>query len=174
MIGRGRLCAGVAVAAMALGSCSSDPRSGYSFSPVHRTDIHTVSVPIFENQTFSHGLEFALTDAVIKEIHRVTPWRVVKGEQAETTLSGTITGKELRRLSRGSQTGLVQEVAVEMTVSFEWKRNGTGEVLAARRNFRSADVFTPANPVKERLALGEAAAIDVLARDIVAELRSSW
>ncbi len=164
----------VALAAVACASCSSDPRSGYSFAPVHRTDIQTVSVPIFENQTYSHGLEFALTDAVIKEIHRVTPWRVVPGEQAETTLTGTITGKDLRRLTRGSQTGLVQELAVELSVTFEWKRNGTGEVLAARRNFRSSDVFTPANPAKERLALGEAAAIDVLARDIVAELRSSW
>lgn len=154
-----------------LGGCSG---GGYHFGATHRTDVKTVAVPVFENTTFSHGLEITLTDAIIKEIHRVTPWRVAAREQADTTLTGAITSSDLRKLSRQSETGMVQEVAVELIVTFEWKLNRTGEVLVTRRNFRAADVFTPSRGAQERLDLGEQAAVDRLAKDIVSELRSSW
>lgn len=164
----------IAISLAILPACASDPRSGYTFADAHRTDVRTVAVPIFENGTFSHGLEFQLTDALVKEIHRSTPWRVASRDEADTTLSGSITSVELRRLSRGSETGMVQEVAVDMAVAFEWKRNRTGEILIARRNFRAPESFVPARGARERLEFGEAATIDQLARDIVAELRSSW
>lgn len=157
-----------------MGGCSSDANTGYSFASTYRTDIETVAVPIFDNTTFSHDLEIALTDAIAKEIHRSTPWRVTSIDQAQTTLSGAITNSELRKLSRQSVSGLVLEQAVEITVSFEWKRNTTGEVLVARRNFKASDEFVPAQGAQERIELGERAAIDRLARDIVNELRSSW
>lgn len=176
MIARMQACrwAVVALAGLAGGSCSSDPATGYSFSDAFRSDVQTVAVPVFQNSTFSHGLEFELTDAVVKEIHRVTPWRVAAGDEADSTLVGTITGSELRRLSRESESGLVQEYAVELTVSFEWKRNRTGEVLVSRQGFRAGEAFVPALGARERLNLGERAAIDQMAKDIVSSLRSSW
>ena len=165
---------GLGAVALAASACSSDPATGYSFNSTYRTDIQTVAVPIFDNTTFSHGLEITLTDAIVKEIHRSTPWRVTTIDQAQTTLGGAITRSELRKLSRQSESGLVLEQAVELTVSFEWKRNTSGEVLVARRNFKASDQFTPAQGARERLELGERAAIDRMARDIVSELRSSW
>lgn len=147
---------------------------GYQFTDAHRTDVRTVAVPVFQNVTFSQGLEVTLTDAIIREIHRATPWRVASADSAETVLSGSIDAAELRRLSRGSETGMVQEVAFEITVSFEWRKSRGSEVLVSRRNFRSSDPFVPARGARERLNLGERAAVDQLARDIVAELRSSW
>ncbi|MDX2114866.1 MAG: LPS assembly lipoprotein LptE [Planctomycetota bacterium] len=161
-------------ATLLVAGCASSPQQGYSFTDAYRADVRTVAVPIFENSTFSHGLEFTLTDAIIKEIHRTTPWRVTSGDGADTTLSGAITDSEMRRLSRGSETGLVQELAVQLTVDFDWKKNRSGEVLVSRRNFKAADPFVPARGARERLNLGERAAIDELAKDIVAELRSSW
>lgn len=153
------------------GSCAG---GGYTFTDAYRTDVRTVAVPVFENSTYSHGLEFILTDALIKEIHRTTPWRVAPTDAADTILSGTITSAEMRRLSRGRETGMAQEVAFEIAVTFEWKRSATGEVLVSRRNFRAADPFVPARGARERLNLGERSAADQMARDIVAELRSSW
>jgi hypothetical protein len=151
-------------------SCSS----GYSFSSAYREDVNTIAVPVFENTTFSHGTEFALTEAVIKEIHRVTPWRVINEASAQTTLSGTITGSQLRQLTRQADSGMGQEMAVQLTVSFEWKQNDSGEVLVARRSFRASDSFVPTKPAGERLELGQQSAVERLARDIVRELRSSW
>jgi hypothetical protein len=160
------------LAAGACVGCASD--SGYRFADAYRTDVRTVAVPIFANSTFSHGLEATLTDALVKEIHRTTPWRVAPADAADTILTGAITDVDLRRLSRGSETGMVQEVAVQLTVTFEWKRTATGEVMVSRSNFRAAEPFVPARGARERLNLGERAATDQMARDIVAELRSSW
>ena len=170
--------AGLAIVSIVLfaagGGCSSDPRSGFAFQDAYRADVRTVAVPVFDNGSFHHGLELTLTDALIKEIHRTTPWRVAGGDEADTTLSGSITSVELRRLLRNSETGLVQEMATDVAVSFEWKRNRTGEVMVSRRNFRSSEAFVPARGAQERLELGERATIDRLAKDIVSELRSSW
>lgn len=161
-------------AAMVLGFGCAGSGGGYSFTPAYRQDIKTIAVPIFDNSTFSHGMELALTDALIKEVHRTTPWRVAPVGTAQTTLRGTITNWQLHQLSRERESGLGQEMAVVLTVSFEWKDNATGEVLVGRRNFRATDTFVPTQPVGERLELGEQAATERLARSIVAQLRSSW
>ena len=147
---------------------------GYTFAGAYRDDIRTIAVPIFENATFEYGAEFELTELIIKEIHRTTPWRVVKESIAQTTLQGTITNSELRQITRQRQSGLGQEMAVELTVSFEWKENATGEVLVARRAYRASDTFVPTLPAQERFELGRISASQRMARDIVGELRASW
>jgi len=156
-----------------LTACSSDPSRGYSFSPTHSAAIQSVSVPIFDNQTFSRGLEVQLTDAIIKEIQRTTPWVVVQ-ESGQTTLTGSIVDTQLRNLSISSSSGLVGDLGVQAAVDFEWRDARTGKVLVARKNFRATESFVPARPVGERIEQGEHAVVQELARDIVAELRSSW
>jgi hypothetical protein len=165
-------CLGFALAAAP--GCASDPSQGYSMKPPYRDDVKTISVPIFDNATYSHGIEVELTDAIVKEIHRSTPWRVTSADHADTSLRGTITNTDLRKLTTNSDSGLVESLALDITVSFEWKRIESGEVLVARRNFKAAEMFVPAQGAQERLEYAESASIDQLARDIVATLRSSW
>lgn len=164
----------VAACAGVLASCSGDPTSGYSFSSPYRADIHTVAVPIFDNTTFNHGLEFQLTDALIKEIHRSTPWKIAPRDGAETVIVGTITRADMRRLTTQHDTGLPLEMAVDMSVNFEWKNLRTGKVLLSRKNFHASDEFVPALGAQESLQFGQSGAIDKMAKDIVAELKSSW
>lgn len=159
---------------VAVSGCGTGGSGGYAFESSYREDVRTIAVPIFDNATFAHGMEAELTEAIVKEIHRTTPWRVTPLERADTSLRGTITDTELRKLTTNSESGLVESLAVEITVSFEWKRIETGEVLVSRRNFRGAELFVPAHGAQERLELGRSAAIDQLARDIVSSLRSSW
>lgn len=166
--------AAAAAAASATTACSTDPTRGYAFTSPYRTDIDTVAVPIFENATYAYGLEVLLTDALAKEIHRVTPWRIADPTAADTTLTGSITNASLRTLSTGSDTGLANEMAYELTVAFEWKSNTTGRVLAARRNLRAAELFVPARPAGERIEIGQDAAVNDAAKQIVAALRDAW
>lgn len=168
-----RLAAAVCGAAI-LAGCSSDPTQGYSFTRSHDASVRTVAVPMFQNPTFSRGLEIELTDAIIKEIQAKTPWRVTGEGAANTTLSGTLTNSRLQRLSTGRGTGYAQELAVELTVDFDWKDARTGKTLVSRRAFTASEAFVPASPANERLEAGQHAAIQRLARDIVAELRSNW
>jgi len=174
-----RLAGARAAAAFLLGGvvvagCSSDPSEGYSFSPLHSDSYRTISVPIFENLTFNHDLEIQLTEAVVKEIQRRTGWAVVRSDQADTTLTGTITDWRLHTLTTKRNSSLVQEQGVELTVDFDWRDNRSGEPLVSRRKFSGVEAFVPARPAGEHLEVGKASVIQHLARDIVSELRTAW
>jgi hypothetical protein len=156
-----------------LGSCSSDPTQGYSFTAARSDSVHSVAVPVFENHSYQHGLEQQLTEAIIKEIQRHTGWVVTSSGRAQTTLTGTIAEVQLRSLTTSANTGLVLEQAYEMTVNFEWK-DSSGKTLVARKSFKAMETFVPALGTSERLELGEHAAVQEMARAIVNELRSTW
>lgn len=160
--------------ALGLASCASDPSQGYSFTAARNTGTRTIAVPVFTNDTFSHGMEVKLTEAIVKELQRSSPWRVVSGPSAQTVLTGSITASELKPLSTASGTGLVMEQGVVVSVDFEWRDRASGEVLMARKDFKALESFVPARGTGERLELGQHAAVQELARRIVNELRSSW
>ncbi len=155
-------------------SCASDPTVGYAFNADYDQSVRTVAVEVFDNRTFRHGVEDDLAEAIIREIHRSTPWKVSLGEDADTALTGAVTGVRNRKVSTNRQSGLVQEQAVELTVSFEWKDRTTGEILVSRRRFSSMETFVPVPDVRERIEMGERAVVQEMAERIVRELRSTW
>jgi hypothetical protein len=167
------LCAVAAVWPLVTG-CSSDPTRGYSFRPAYDRGVRTIAVPIFENPTFYHGVEVQLTDAIIKELQRQTPYAVVASGSAQTTLTGKVTDVTLRPMTTNRRTGLVEDVAVSMTIDFTWRDNRSGEPLVERSSFTASEDFVPSRPTNERLELGEHAVVQELARAVVSEMRSKW
>lgn len=161
-----------AFVAVALGACGGE--GGYAMTSPYRTDIQTVAIPIFRNDTFEPYIEEALTKALIAEVHRSTPWRVTSSDHAQAVITGAVTGVTMRKLSTQDRSGLTQELAVELTVSFEFKRRADAAILVARHNFRTADPFVPGGEPGEAREIGRRGAIDDMARAIVAELRASW
>ncbi|MDQ7013952.1 MAG: LPS assembly lipoprotein LptE [Planctomycetota bacterium] len=157
-----------------LNGCSADPARGYSFNSTFDSQVRTISVPIFRNDTYSSGLEVALTEAIITEIQRSTPWRVVGPTHAATTLSGSIDKINMTQLTRQRTTGLIQEQALRVTISFDWVDNRSGQIRVSRREFTSISSFVPHRGAGEPLEVAQASAIRELARDIVAELRADW
>jgi hypothetical protein len=154
--------------------CASDPREGYSTASIYSTAIRTVAVPIFENETFARGVEFDLTDALIKEIEARTPYKVTTQPRADTILTGRIKSVELNQLSKSRLTGLGEEVVMSVTIDFEWKDWRTDAPLVARTSFSGHGLAVPSAPTGERLELGRMAAVQQLARDIVDEMRAAW
>lgn len=159
---------------LTLGGCASDPTRGYVWGGTYNQDVSSVAVPIFTNETFERGIHTELTEAIIKEIERVTPWDIGVQGATSTVVNGVVTDVSLRRLARDRDTGLVQELAVVLTVSFEWVDERTGEVLVSRRGLRVGESFVPARGANEPIEVGRAAAVQEAAREIVALLRSSW
>lgn len=157
-----------------LSGCSSDPAQGYSFTPTHAQNIRTVSVPMFVNETYDAGIEAEFTDALVKEIQRTTRWAVVSDRAADATISGVLTGSELQRLSVRRNTGYVQEMANRVTADFEFRDNRSGKVILERRGFEAVDTFVAARPTGEPIDVARSGAVQRLAKDIVAELRSGW
>lgn len=160
-----------------VGSCASDPGEGYSFETTYDQSVRTISVPIFQNETFHVGVETELTEAIIAELRRTTPWAVTPerpGGGGDTTLSGVVRKVELARLSTSRDSGLVEEQVVSVEVDFDWRDNRTGGLRLSRREFAAGGGFIPARPTGERIDVGRREAIQQLARDIVRELRASW
>lgn len=168
----------VVCAGLLAGGCASDPNSGYVLGTTYDTGVRTVAVPIFENTTFTPGLEQQLTEAIIKEIQATTPWRITGRDRADTVLTGMIDQAELALLTRTRGTGLVQEQILTIRVNFTWRDSRTGEVRVERERFSAASTFVAARGVSgepgERIEVGQRGAIDELARAIVNEMRADF
>ena len=107
---------------------------GYTTRPNYDTCIKTVRVPIFKNLTIRdstrEGMEFQLTQAVIREIGVKTPFRVVgPGCDADTELTGTITTFTKIPVNR-NQLNEVREAETTLTVEVTWRDLRTGEILS--------------------------------------------
>lgn len=134
---RGRAwCCLTVLAALLLAGCESGGHFtllGYSTRPNYDGDIRTVYVPIFQNVTFRKGLEFQLTQAVVREMEAKTPYKVVScRENADTELIGKIVNHR-KMVINFNQVGEIRDAETGITVELVWRdlRPGhTGDLLS--------------------------------------------
>lgn len=91
---------------------------GYKTAPQFDRSIRTVRVPIAENKTFLRGVEFELTEALVKQIERRTPWKVVQGD-ADAELRVTILGVP-KRVILPNRLNEVRQAELTMSVEVAW------------------------------------------------------
>lgn len=156
-----------------LGGCASDG-SGFTQTSRFNTQLRTIAVPVFANATPDRKVSQNLTEAVVKEIESVTPWKVTGQGRADTMLRGTVTRYRLVLLSKDPTTGLANEMLVEATVDFEWVDLRTGEPILTRSGFASSALFTPSRPSQQPIEIGRFQVVQALARDIVDTLQADW
>jgi hypothetical protein len=99
------LAAVVAFGAVGLGGCDQTTQNGllgYHAEELFPEQYQTVAVDIFDNRTFFQGVEFDLTEALVKEIELRTPYKVVANDRADTVITGTIHTVRQLSLSRVS------------------------------------------------------------------------
>jgi hypothetical protein len=162
------------LALMAMSGCASDPTQGYAFDSPYDQNVRTIAVDVFDNDTYERGVEFELTDALIKEIEARTPYKVTSASRADTILTGRIRRIERTQLSKSQLTGLSEEVTVSVTIDVHWRDLRTGQPLLALESFTGHGLFVPSRPTGEPIELGEFAAVQALARDVVGEMRADW
>ncbi len=175
-LGRISMLAALAVGVLLVGGCASGDgaRTGYTARSLYPEKYHSVAVPIFDNNTYVTGIERDITDALIKEIQKRTPYAVQNNESAETELSGTITAVEKTRLNRSRGSGLVREMLLSVTVNFQWRDVRTGKTIVERQQFSVGDEYMPSMPVGERPEIAEYGVAERLAEQIVASMRDQW
>jgi hypothetical protein len=95
--------------------------AGYQIgnASLYPADIHTVAVPVFQSVSFRRNLGERLTEAVVKEIERRTPYKVVNQGDADSVLSGRIVS-DTKRVLVPDLTGDAREVQVAMRVEVSW------------------------------------------------------
>jgi len=180
-----------------LPSCQGDGNFcilGYTTQPNYDTTIRTVYVPIFKNTTFTQGMEFDLTRAVVREIEAKTPFKVTScRERADSELTGTITARN-KLLINYNQLGEVREVQTTVAVDVIWRdlRPGhSGEILSKPnpgpagdplqlKEGQSAPAFTVQSQTSYIPEIGQSAAtglkdnVDRLAIQIVSMMEKPW
>jgi hypothetical protein len=169
-----RLTATLLLIVMASAGCASDPTQGYSTTDVFPEHIKTIAVPILGNTTFIRGVEFDLTDALIKEIEARTPYHVTTQARADSILVANIQEVELDQISKSRLTGLGEEVLVKITIDFSWRDLLNDTTLVERKSFTGQRLFVPSNPTGERVELGRMATVQMLAQDVVGTMRAGW
>src|SRR3954447_9094481 len=97
------------------GQVDTSGKTSYKWSSLYREDINTVAVPIFANKDFRRGVEFRLSEAVVKQMEAHTPYRVDPRARAGTILEGEIVSVDLSTLSRDVRTSIPQEQLYVMT-----------------------------------------------------------
>ena len=161
-------------AGMLAGGCASTPSEGYAATSPYPAKYRSVALPIFRNQSYMRNFETDLVHALVTEVERSTPYKVMSEVAADTILRGTITSIDLVELSKDPTTGLANEMMVRMRVDFEWVDLRSGERIVARQGVESTALFVPSYPAREPMELGRFAAVESLARDLVGAMQSNW
>ncbi|MCC6125403.1 MAG: LptE family protein [Pirellulales bacterium] len=142
-------------------------------------EVQTVYVPMFESVSFRRDLGERLTEAVMKEIEKKTPYKVVSDPNADSVLSGRIT-QESKRVLIGARTGDPRELQTQITVQVSWTDN-RGKMLRPCPEIPLPTALTDAlgtgNLVPEAgqsLAVAQQDAINQLAQQIVGLMEKPW
>ena len=168
--------AGVARRALLLAAIGSIAGCGaYTLRPPYDRTIRTVYVPIFRSFSFREDLNLRLTEEVVKEVERRTPYQVVgSAEEADTILSGTILyANKYERLV--STYNLPRELVSELTAEVTWEdiRPGTDpDVAPPTVRVTEPVLFYP--ELGETTSLAYDKAISKMAKDIVNMMEARW
>lgn len=161
---------------------------GYTSRPNYDPTIRTIYVPIFQNISFRKGVEFKLTEAVVREIESKTPFRVVNcREQADTELLGRVVNWR-KGMINFDQLGEVREAEVGLAVELTWRdlRAGRGDDVLSAPAIPGGAVQPKAPPLLVEptatfipelggsLASAEKQVVDHLAVRIVHMMEKGW
>jgi len=93
------------------------------------SDLRTISVPAFVNQTQTYKIEQLLTAAVVQEFSTRTTYRIVtQPDSADAVLRGTVLTTSTTPLTYDSKTGRAASVLVIVSMSVSLK-DSQGKVL---------------------------------------------
>jgi len=159
-----------------LTGCAGYQIGNQTLYPAH---IRTVYVPMIESSSFRRNLGERLTEAVVKEIERTTPYKVLGTPNADSVLSARIVGETKRVLIQG-RSGDPRELETNLQVQVQWL-DRQGQVLRAAEpiplppelvNVGASGSLIP--EVGQSVATSHQQAITRLAEQIVGLMENPW
>lgn len=135
-----------------------------------QSKIRSIYVPIFNGTSLRRSIEFQLTEAVVKQIQRRAPFDVVREQDAETRLIGTIK----KSVAQGDQTNDEKSVDSQFVVDVTWEDLRTGKVLAQNKVPVTLEMDLSTPDAGQSLAGAAKQAIDRMATEIVNILEMPW
>lgn len=146
---------------------------------LYSCNVRTVYVPMFESNSYRRNLGERLTEAVVKEIERRTPYKVVSTSDADSILTGRIL-TESKGVSVETPEDDPRELALNMTVQTNWiDRNGAAlqQMQPVPVPESLVQVFGMQNfypELGQSISTAQQVEIDRLARQIVGLMETPW
>ena len=155
--------------------------AGYRFGNqgLYPTEIETIHIPVFQSSSFRRDLGEQLTEAVVKEVEKRTPYRVVPDANADSVLLGRITNNT-KHLLLETRKGDPREEEYDLMVSVRWV-NRRGDVIRQGPPMKvpsdAVDVNAASHLTPEygqSTATAQLVAIQQVARRVVDLMEAPW
>lgn len=155
----------------ALSSCAGY-HAGVS-KPHQMKDVVKLAIPTFKNDTLEPRLEVLVTNAIIKKIQANGSYKIVKREEADAVLTGTIEdiNRQQFRAVRNN-TLRTAELLVRLRLKYDIKSSSGVALLTGQKMGQSNIVLDPNFQLTERQATADAA--ERLAIDLASEISEGW
>jgi outer membrane lipopolysaccharide assembly protein LptE/RlpB len=150
------------------------PGCGYHTGIANRlpSNLHTLAVPTFTNQTQTYKIEQVLTAAVVRELNTRTSFRISSQDSdSDAVLRGTVTSAQLAPLTYDSETGRASSALVTVTARVSLV-DRKGRTLWENGNYTFREQYQVSRQLSSFFA-EEDPAVDRLARDFARTLVSS-
>ncbi len=144
---------------------------GYSSRSLLRSNVRSIYVPIFDNNTFRRGYEFDLTKAVRDQILLRTRLDIVDKDEADSILFGKITSVDENVLIEDREDNIV-ESRVMVAIEIRWVDKRTGRTILERKNIRRPAEFIVLR--NETLTSSRNEAFVKIAQGIVDAMEEDW
>jgi len=152
---------------------------GYVVGGPYSEHIRTVHVPTFTNETFRRGYETQLTEAVHKQIQLRTPYRLTKGNGADSRLTGRIINID-KRVENQNKYDDPRELELSIAIELVWEDLRNGQILAQQRvplNAQTTNLIVNTSFAPEpgqSLATASQDALNQIARQVVGLMEVPW
>ena len=144
---------------------------GYSSKSLLRSNVRSIYIPIFDNNTYRRGYEFDLTKAVRDQILLRTRLNIVDRDEADSVLFGKITSVNEGVLIEDTRDNIV-ESRVYIGVDIRWVDTRTGRTIVERHNISRPTEFIVRR--NETLSSASNEAFVKIAQGIVETMEEDW
>lgn len=161
--------------------CLMSGCASYQFgaAALYPSGIRTVHIPIVRNESFRHDLGPQLTDALVREVERRTPYKVVSNPGADSTLRCNISAQSKVVLTETSSDD-PRALDSAITVGASWTsrdgrrlmQNSVATLETDSTGFSQSVRYVP--EAGQSIDTANQDAIDQLARRIVSQMESRW
>ena len=141
----------------------------YTFNPKSKSDIKSIAIERFENQTSEYGLADQMTDVVIDAFIADGNLKVVSLENADAVLSGVLTRYE-RKPYKYDLNDQVESYAVAMDFDIILK-NPKNDSEIFKEKMTQQGIYSVESETEE---IGREKAIKLLVEAIINKTTKSW
>lgn len=141
----------------------------YTFNPRGKSTVKSIAIERFANETAEYGLEDRMTNQIIDAFIADGSIKVVTSENAEATLSGTLTRYE-RKPYNPDINDQVEAYAVTMYFNVKLVNNSDGSEIW-NQQLHQLGVYNLEEETEED---GQLKAVKLLVEDIINKTTSNW